>query len=112
LLFFQAHESAPTQSPAKARHIVEAKGEDEGYDNHSEYADGPAPSSMKPPPTPDRGEKKKKKGIFGGLFGGKKGKKSKDVVGHSVDRPGSRPRVLRSPMSRKLKNMSSTEGSI
>jgi hypothetical protein len=77
----------------------------------------PTPSSMKskPPPTPDRAEtKKKKKGLFGGLFGGRKGKngKQQEVEKNNSERTGSRTRGLRSPMSRKLKNMASTEGSI
>lgn len=76
----------------------------------------PTPSSVKskppPTPTPDRSEsKKKKKGIFGGLFGGKKGKKGKDSQA-SGERPNSRTRGMRSPMSRKLKGMASAEGSI
>jgi hypothetical protein len=58
----------------------------------------------------DKGEaKKKKKGIFGGLFGGgKKGKKSKEP--EKSERTSSRSRGLRSPMARKLKN--SSESSI
>jgi len=56
---------------------------------------------------PEKGEtKKKKKGIFGGLFGGKKGKKSKD--GDKSERTASRSRGLRSPMARKAKNSSET----
>lgn len=67
----------------------------------SEALDVPSTPSSKPPPTPDRAEtKKKKKGLFGGLFG-KKGKKS--------ERSGSRTRGLKSPMSRKGKGV---EGSI
>jgi hypothetical protein len=63
----------------------------------------------KAPPTPDKGEtKKKKKGLFGGLFGGKKGKKAKEA-----ERAGSRQRGgIITPKSRKLKNMTSAEGSI
>jgi hypothetical protein len=58
-------------------------------------------------PAPEKGEtKKKKKGIFGGLFGGKKGKKSKDT--DKSERTISRTRGLRSPMARKVKNTSET----
>ena len=59
-------------------------------------------SSPQKPPTPERSEtKKKKKGIFGGLF--KKGKKNKDASVASGDRATSRSRAggLISPMSRK-----------
>jgi len=52
-------------------------------------------------PAPEKGEtKKKKKGIFGGLFKGKKGKKDSD----KSERTQSRTRGLRSPMARKVKN--------
>jgi hypothetical protein len=90
---------------------VETKIETEGHE-----VEPPTPSSMKskPPPTPDRAEtKKKKKGLFGGLFG-RKGKngKQQEVEKNNSERTGSRTRGLRSPMSRKLKNMTSTEGSI
>ena len=58
--------------------------------------------------TPD---KKKKKGIFGGLFGGKKNKKNKDTAGalpaNDSLRSGSRSRG-----SRRLKSARSTEYSI
>jgi hypothetical protein len=72
----------------------------------------PTPSSQKTRPVrtsaaPEKGEtKKKKKGIFGGLFGGKKGKKTKD--GDKSERTASRSRGLRSPMARKAKNSSET----
>lgn len=67
------------------------------------------PSIAPPTPTPEKGDgKKKKKGIFGGLFGGKKGKKSKDA--DKSERTASRSRGLRSPMTRKMKN--SSESSI
>jgi hypothetical protein len=70
----------------------------------------PVTTSPKPLPSPSpvaqSGEsKKKKKGIFGGLFGGKKGKKSKDGNDKS-ERTASRTRGLRSPMARKMKNTS------
>lgn len=59
------------------------------------------------PSVPEKGEtKKKKKGIFGGLFGGKKGKKSRDT--DKSERTTSRTRGLRSPMTRKVKNTSET----
>ena len=113
--YFQAHETAPSTTPAHTMNVETKVVEHHDMHEQPEHPEAPTPSSgkssMKPPPTPDRGEKKKKKGIFGGLFGGKKGKKSKEPV-QQGDRPGSRPRGLRSPMSRKLKNMSSTEGSI
>ena len=57
-------------------------------------------SAAKPPTTPDK--RVKKKGLFGGLFGGGK-KKTKDSV-VSADRPASR--------LRKLKGVKSVEGSI
>lgn len=57
--------------------------------------------SSKPPATPD---KRKKKGLFGGLFGKKK---TKDSVAGSAERPGSRLRN-----GRKLKGVKSVEGSI
>lgn len=63
----------------------------------------PPTPSARPPPTPDRAEaKKKKKGLFGGLFG-KKGKKGKDDRS-TTERTSSRTRGLRSPMVRKHKN--------
>ena len=64
------------------------------------------PSVTAPPPEKSE-TKKKKKGIFGGLFGGKKGKKSKDNVEKS-ERTASRTRGLRSPMARKMKNSESS----
>jgi PDZ domain len=57
--------------------------------------------NSKPPVTPD---KRKKKGLFGGLFGKKK---TKDSVAGSAERPGSRLRN-----GRKLKGVKSVEGSI
>lgn len=63
-----------------------------------------APSLRPPAATPDRlaDAKKKKKGIFGGLFGGKKGKKTKDDKS-ATERTSSRTRGLRSPIARKGK---------
>lgn len=57
--------------------------------------------NSKPPVTPD---KRRKKGLFGGLFGKKK---TKDSVAGSAERPGSRLRT-----GRKLKGVKSVEGSI
>jgi len=79
---------------------------------HEVELPAPTPSSLKSKSirtsaAPDKGEtKKKKKGIFGGLFGGKKGKKSKDT--DKSERTASRSRGMRSPMARKTKNSSET----
>jgi len=64
---------------------------------------GSTPSSSRPAFTPDRAAdaKKKKKGIFGGLFG-KKGKKTKDDKS-TTERASSRTKGLRSPIARKSK---------
>ena len=67
------------------------------------------PSPMNSAASPDGKEtKKKKKGIFGGLF--KKGKKSKEEERRS-GRSSSNGRSLRSPNARSIKN-SHTEASI
>lgn len=67
------------------------------------------PSPMNSPVSPERETKKKKKGIFGGLF--KKGKKSKEEEGRKSGRSSSNGRSLRSPNARSIKN-SHTEASI
>jgi hypothetical protein len=77
-----------------------SQGHDVG-DKHGEMSGTPSP---RPPATPDRGDlKKKKKGIFGGLFG-KKGKKPTNEKPTATERSSSRTRAMRSPMARKGKN--------
>lgn len=81
---------------------------------HEVELPAPTPSSTKSksvrtsvPAPPEKVEtKKKKKGIFGGLFGSKKGKKSKDI--EKSERTASRSRGLRSPIARKTKHPSET----
>merc|ERR1712087_212446 len=95
-----SHESAPQQTSDAANEA-----------GHEVELPPQTPASQKSkagrPSAGEKGEtKKKKKGIFGGLFGSKKGKKSKDT--DKSERTTSRTRGLRSPMARKLKNTAET----
>ena len=99
----KSHEAPPQQTSATVK--------GEANVGHEVELPPPTPSSQKSkslrPPAPEKGEtKKKKKGIFGGLFGSKKGKKSRDT--DKSERTTSRTRGLRSPMARKVKNTSET----
>ena len=98
--FLQSHETTPQQTS-------DAVNGGEANMGHEVELPPPTPSSQKlkagRAPAGEKTEtKKKKKGIFGGLFGGKKGKKSKDY--DKSERTTSRSRGLRSPMARKVKN--------
>eukprot|EP00531_Pseudo-nitzschia_arenysensis_P006206 CAMPEP_0116141984 /NCGR_PEP_ID=MMETSP0329-20121206/14666_1 /TAXON_ID=697910 /ORGANISM="Pseudo-nitzschia arenysensis, Strain B593" /LENGTH=874 /DNA_ID=CAMNT_0003637189 /DNA_START=146 /DNA_END=2770 /DNA_ORIENTATION=+ len=95
-----SHEAAPQQTSDAANEA-----------GHEVELPPQTPASQKSkagrPSAGEKGEtKKKKKGIFGGLFGSKKGKKSKDT--DKSERTTSRTRGLRSPMARKLKNTAET----
>eukprot|EP00535_Pseudo-nitzschia_heimii_P005512 CAMPEP_0197185102 /NCGR_PEP_ID=MMETSP1423-20130617/11154_1 /TAXON_ID=476441 /ORGANISM="Pseudo-nitzschia heimii, Strain UNC1101" /LENGTH=892 /DNA_ID=CAMNT_0042636067 /DNA_START=135 /DNA_END=2813 /DNA_ORIENTATION=+ len=99
-----SHEAAPQQKSDSMN----------GDANVGHEVELPPPTSssqklkaVRPSGAPEKGEtKKKKKGIFGGLFGGRKGKKSRDT--DKTERTTSRTRGLRSPMTRKVKNTSET----
>ena len=102
----QGHETAPPSTS----HLINV----DASLGHEVELPAPTPSSAKSksvrtsvPAPPEKVEtKKKKKGIFGGLFGSKKGKKSKDI--EKSERTASRSRGLRSPIARKTKHPSET----